>query len=109
MTIRQALRSLLLYPINGNTVDVYLTMCDLDGENAFTHDISKSAQFKRAQAKCYMYFAESPQVSEAGQSYNFTDAQRAEFRRKANALLAEIGEEDVNDGTITVGWISENF
>lgn len=105
LTVSQALRSTLLYPINPATVESYLISCGIEGEAQFTQEIAQSADYKRVLAKCYIYYADSPQVSEAGASYNFTDEQRKEFRRKADALLDEIGEGD-NNGVI-YGWQGE--
>lgn len=109
MTISQYIKSQLLYPINPTTAEGILIAAGADGEEPLTKENANSPEVKRALAKCYIYFAESPQVSEAGATYNFTDAQREQFRRKANKLLEEIGEgEDENTG-IQCGYMGEDF
>ena len=104
LTVGQSLRSTLLYPINPTTIESYLIACGIDEGAQFTRDVSNSAPYKRVLAMCYNYYADSPQVSEAGASYNFTDAQRSEFRHKAAALLAEV---DGESSAIEYGWCGE--
>lgn len=45
----------------------------------------------------------APDVAQGGQSYSFSDSERAAFRRKANALYRANGEEEsvISDGKAT--------
>lgn len=108
MNIADSLRAITLYPINPLTTENIAEECGLAASDAVTAAVRSSKPYKRAKAKVYMYLAEAPNVSEAGASYSFTDAERDLFRKMAQALLDEVGEED--ESTVdSVGWIGEDF
>lgn len=106
MNIIQSLRSISLYPINPATVENIVEECELDGEADATTDVRKSVGYRRAKALVFQYLADAPQVTEAGATYNFTDAQRENYRLRASQLFNEIGEEVPE---IECGYYGEDF
>lgn len=107
MTIFDTLRALSLYPINPLTVQNIAEECGLSADDDASAEVRASDAYKKAQAHVYMYLAEAPNVTEAGASYSFTDAERDAFRRKAATLLDAIGE--TLGGDLECGWIAEDF
>ena len=108
MKIADSLRAINLYPINPLTVENIAEECGLNAREEITASVRASNSYKRAKAKVYQYLAEAPQVTEAGATYNFTDAEREAFRRKAQTLLDEAGAEDADAG-IEVGYLGEDW
>lgn len=108
MKIADSLRAINLYPINPLTVANIAEECGLTACDEITASVRASISYKRAKAKVYQYLAEAPNVSEAGANYSFTDAEREAFRRNAQRLLDEIGEEE-EDLIGDVGWIGEDL
>lgn len=108
MRVIDALRHINLYPINPGTAELIATECGMESDADFTSEIARSNAFKKAKAKVYLYLSEAPAVTEAGATYSFTDEERDDFRKKANALLEEIDDEEA-DETLDCGWIGEDF
>lgn len=94
MTIYEALRGINAYPIPTRTLDEICTRRGLDGAaEAAVADLTSST-FNLAKADVLVWLSYAPNVSQGGQSYNFTDEQREKFRQEAAALLDEFGEDE---------------
>lgn len=103
MLISDTLRAISLYPINPLTVQNIMSECDLLDED-INNNIRKSSGYRRAVAKVYQYLADAPNVSEAGANYSFSQSERDNMRRKADEILAEIGDKKGD-----YGYIGEDF
>lgn len=73
-----------------------------------TEEVRQSAAFKRAQACVLRFLSEAPNVSQGGQSYSFSESERRWFRRRAEKLLEEIGD-DTDSLGIPFGYMGEDF
>jgi len=107
MLISEALRAISLYPMNPLTIANIAEECGLVPSETLDAETRSSSAFKKAQAKVYQYLAESPSVSQAGATYNFTEADRDAFRRKAGVLLEEAGVD--SEQGFEVGYFGEDF
>lgn len=65
---------------------------DLDGDTSL--NVLKSKDYRLAKADVLMWLADAPNISQGGQSYTFSEEQRANFRRCADTLYAECEEEE---------------
>lgn len=93
MTIGQSLKSLSAYPIPTATVTDIAEGCGLAVDTLLTKELRKSRDFRRAQAKTYLYLAGAPNVSQGGQSYSFSEDDRDFFKDLAKDILDDLGEE----------------
>lgn len=109
MKVIEALRAISLYPINPKTAELIAAESGLDYQEEATVGVLAGSAYKKAKAKVYQYLAEAPAVNEGGATYSFTDEERKAFRSKADALLAEAGEEESDGTTIEVGWIGDEL
>lgn len=93
MTIHEALRSVNAYPIPDRTIQEVCERRGLDpcAESGFS--VLDSADFRLAKADLLLWLSYAPNVSQGGQSYSFSDEQRARFRAEAQGLLDEDSEE----------------
>lgn len=92
MTILQSLKSLSSYPIPTATIQNVAEGVGLDVDAEVTLEVRSEKQFKRAQAKVYIFLSEAPNVSQGGISYSFSDEERRRFRLRAENILDEIGD-----------------
>jgi hypothetical protein len=107
MNVLQSLQSTNLYPIPQPTIERIAVEVGLDAEATMSAAIATSKPYKGALAKVYLFLAEAPNVTEANATYSFSEDDRKAFRRKAAALLEEIGE--VNEGGVECGYFGEDF
>ena len=72
MTVNEALRSINAYPIPERTIVEVCERRGLDpcGEAGFS--VLDSAEFKLAKADLLLWLSYAPNVSQGGQSYNFS-------------------------------------
>ena len=107
MNILQSLRSLSNYPIPSTTIQDIVEGLGFDICDEVTLELRQGKDFKRAQARVYLFLSEAPNVSQGGISYNFTDEDRRRFRLKAENLLDEVGDNS-NTG-VKYGYKGENL
>lgn len=92
-TILQALIDEVHYPFPIGMLENKLTCRRIDGESEFTPEVATSRAFKGVLADCLYALIEAPNISEADKSFSLSD--KALILKKANALYAQIGEEEV--------------
>lgn len=92
MTILQALKSKVSYPIKDDTLLAILIERGINGENDFNLSVAKSNSFKGAVADLYLHLATVPNISEGGMSVSYGD--KNTFLSLYSALKKEIKEED---------------
>lgn len=93
LNILDSLRSVNNYPIPLQTLKEIARGRGLDTDNDVEVSTLHSRDYKLAKADVLIWLSYAPNVSQGGQSYNFTDEQRAHFRRKADALYGECEED----------------
>ena len=92
MTILQSLKSLSAYPIPSATLTDIAEECGLGADADLTPEMRQAAEFRRAQARVYMFLMTAPAVSQGGISFSFSAEERRDFRKAARKLLREAGE-----------------
>lgn len=91
-TNRDALLGITGYPIPQRSVEVVALRRGLDLDEGATLESMVSRPFRLCEADLLMWLLRAPNVSQGGQSYNFTEEQRKDMRRRANAIYTEEGE-----------------
>ena len=100
MTILEAFKSKVAYPLGEDTLNSLLITRGLDGGEEFTALVSSSKSFKGTVADLYLHLATVPNVSEGGMSISYNDKQT--FLSLYRALKKEIGEDDNISGATCV-------
>lgn len=90
-------------PMVESIAQSYVLDLDMEANAA----VRATADYKRAQAAVYNFLAAAPNVSQGGISFSLTDADKAQYRRKALDLLEETG--DISLGGISYGYKGENL
>lgn len=93
MTTAQGLQALNAYPLPLYVVEQVCIARGLNMQAELSRDALKSSAYILAEADIFRWLATAPNVSQGGQSYNFTDAQRADFKRNAIARYKAQGEQ----------------
>lgn len=91
-TILESLRSVNAYPIPLRSIVDVAEYRGLVLTDEATQEKMQTVAYRLAQADLLLWLSLAPEVSQGGQSYNFTDEQRMQFRNRANALYGECGE-----------------
>lgn len=95
-TTLEALMGITGYPVPGRTLEVIALKRGLDLYSEPDWEVINSAAFHLCEADLLMWLFRAPNVSQGGQSYNFSEDQRKMFRSRARALYTLWGDE--NDG-----------
>lgn len=109
MTILDSLLAISAYPIPMRTVEAYATKRGLEITDDMEEDMYAGRGYRLATADLMLWLYFAPNVSQGGQSYSLTDAQRAEFRRRALTIYDELGEGDVMNAGVRYGYKGENL
>lgn len=92
ITIAEALRGVSAYPIPARTLAVVAAKRDLDVHEEVSPSILGKAAYHLCVADLLMWLSEAPDISQGGQTYSFTDEQRADMRRRAGKLYDDYDE-----------------
>jgi hypothetical protein len=106
MLVQQSLKSLSNYPIPSAIIEEIADGVGLTITTELTPELREDKQFKRAQARVYLYLSEAPNVTQGGITYSFSIVERKHFRDRANTLLGGIGD-TVSD--VEYGYICEDL
>lgn len=93
MTNREALTGITGYPVPCNSINAIALRRGLGLDDTASPEEIKSRAFRLCEADMLMWLFRAPNVSQGGQSYNFTDEQRADFRRRATAIYNDCGDD----------------
>ncbi len=93
MTILEALKGVNAYPIPVRAIDEVALNRRLILTDTVTPEVLNWADYNLAIADLLLWLTLAPDISQGGQTYSFTDEQRASLRRRANALYREWGDE----------------
>ena len=108
MNVLQSLKSLSGYPIPLATIQYVADGVGLGVDTELTPELRGSKEFKRAQARVYIYLSEAPNVSQGGISYSFSEEERRRFRLRAESILDEIGDNE-NAFGVEYGYKGEDL
>lgn len=109
MTILDSLLAISAYPIPVRTVETYAQKRGLQTADEMTYMMYREASYRLATADLMLWLYFAPSVSQGGQSYNLTDAQRNEYRRKAMAIYDELGSGEDTNERIRYGYKGESL
>ena len=109
MTILESLLAISAYPIPRRTAEAYALKRGLDLDSEMLSSLFRDSSYRLASADLMMWLYYAPNVSQGGQSYSLTDAQRAEFRRRAQAIYGELGDEGDQNNGIRYGYKGQNL
>lgn len=94
MTLADALRGINAYPLPQRTLEDVAQRRSVNLNAEVTTEILHGANFNLARADILLWLSYAPNISQGGQSYSFTDAQRTAIRNEAADLLDEFGEDE---------------
>lgn len=85
-TIIDSLKCISSYPIPQRTIVDALVGRGLAPDAEVDETVLNSKAYKSAVADLYCWLAVAPNISQGGQSYSFTNDERAEFRNRARGI-----------------------
>lgn len=93
------------YPIPRRSVEAVALRRGLELDPAPTTEIMVSREFRLCEADLLMWLFRAPNVAQGGQSYNFTDEQRKDFRNRARKIYDDLGDAgDAAGASIQYGY-----
>ena len=93
-TILDALKGINAYPIPLRTLDDIAVCRGIDLLAEATHEELSSRACRLAKADLLLWLSYAPDISQGGQSYSFTDEQRADLRSRARGIYEELKEDN---------------
>ena len=99
MTIVEALKSLVSYPIATNTASMILLKRGLTESATFDNSVAVSQAFELAEADLYKHLVSATNISEGGFSVSLTD--NGNMIKMATAIYTKYGESDPFSSTLT--------
>lgn len=98
-----ALKSVNAYPIPLRTIVEVSERRNISLTAEATQESLISKNFRLAKADLLLWLSLAPNISQGGQSFSFTDEQRKDFKREAQAIYGEL-EPTANAGCVTFGY-----
>lgn len=92
-TILEAIKGINAYPIPFRAIAEIAIERGVDINEEATDESLNSKKYKLSVADILLWLSQAPNISQGGQSYSFSDEQRAHFRRRANAIYGDLGED----------------
>ena len=102
------LKGINAYPVPLRTFNEIAAGRGLDLKGDTSLEVLRSKGYRLAKADVLMWLADAPNISQGGQSYTFSEEQRANFRRRADAIYAEC-EEDASLSKPKFGYKGKNL
>ena len=93
MTTLEALKGINSYPIPQRTLEEVAARREVVLTAEATVEILRGRAYNLAYADLLLWLSYAPQITQGGQSYNFTDEQRLQFRNRASELFEEYEDE----------------
>ncbi len=90
MTILEALKSKVKYPLSEDFFQSVLIERGLSGGNVFNEEVATGKAFRLCRADCYIGQVDAPQIQEGSVAISLTD--KSNFITLANAIYREYGE-----------------
>lgn len=99
MTILEALKSLVSYPVSDLTANRILIKRGLTGYSEFSQTVATSKAFELCEADVYTYLVSGNNISEGGYSVSLTD--KSNLMKLASAIYSKHGEPNPFSTTLT--------
>ncbi len=99
-TILEALKGINPYPIPLRTLSEVADRRDVDLTGEADKLVTAGRAYRLAVADLFLWLAFTPNITQGGQSYSFTDEQRTEFKNRAYAMYNELQESSASTKTI---------
>lgn len=93
-TVCELLKSVTNFPISANTIEALALKRGLDLGATADADMVKSRAYLLTEADIYRWLYLVANMSQGGQSYNFTAEDKEHFRIEANKIYRLFGEDD---------------
>lgn len=93
MTTLEALKGINSYPIPQRTLEEVAARREVVLTAEATVEVLRGMAYNLAYADLLLWLSYAPQITQGGQSYNFTDEQRLQFRNRASELFEEYEDE----------------
>jgi len=93
MTTLEALKGINSYPIPQRTLEEVAARREVVLTVEATVEVLRGRAYNLAYADLLLWLSYAPQITQGGQSYNFTDEQRLQFRNRASELFEEYEDE----------------
>lgn len=94
VSVLEALKGINAYPIPLRTFVEVAEARGVKLTDTPTQDVLQSKAYNLCVADILLWLSLAPNVIQGGQSYSFSDAQRTQFRNRANALYDEFGADE---------------
>lgn len=94
-TVCELLKSVTNFPISANTIETLALKRGLDLGVAADAEMVKSKAYLLTEADIYRWLYLVANMSQGGQSYNFTSEDKERFRAEANKTYRLFGEDDM--------------
>lgn len=102
-TFLDALKSVNAYPIPLRTLVEVAERRNISLASEAKQEDLLSKDVRLAKADLLLWLSFAPSISQGGQSFSFTDEQRKDFKRQANAIYGEL-EPGSTTGCVTFGY-----
>ena len=93
-TVCELLRSVTNFPVSANTIEAIALKRGLDLNAAADAEMVKSREYLLTEADIYRWLYLVANMSQGGQSYNFTVEDKEHFKLEANRIYRLFGEDD---------------
>lgn len=93
MTVLEAIKGVNSYPVPLREITEIALRRGLTLEQEATQETVTGKAYLLAKADVLLWLSFAPDITQGGQSYSFTDEQRLQLRKRANALYSELGDE----------------
>ena len=94
-TVCELLKSVTNFPISANTIEALALKRGLDLNATADEGVIKSRAYLLTEADIYRWLYLVANMSQGGQSYNFTAEDKERFRIEANKTYRLFGEDDM--------------
>lgn len=92
-TVLEALKAVSAYPVPLRTLVETAEQRGLTLSDEATKEVLSGRDYRLAYADLLLWLSLSPNITQGGQSFSFTDEQRQQLRNQAQALYDELDEE----------------
>lgn len=94
-TVLEALKGVNAYPVPLRTLVETAEARGLTLSEEATREVMEGKPYRLALADLLLWLSLAPNITQGGQSFSFSDEQRAQLRNQAKALYDECGETSV--------------
>lgn len=109
ITVFDALLAVSAYPIPERVIKATALKRAVDLGDSASEELVKSDAFRLATADLYVWLYFAPNVSQGGQSYSFTEAQRNWWKKQAMAIYDELEDDALSALKTEYGYMGSKL